>query len=307
LRQATLAHKENIDPNPSKSNRKERRTLSEIHAKVRDDYDGSFIEDERPPVVSSNTARPTRFSNANLSNQIADAVEKASQEAYAKEIRRAKARAAAAGDTGTQQSFLLPDLPNLSDLVSGVYEDGTPVYTRQPKTRTTRFVSPPADAMDVSLSREHIPLDAIPIPEDEKALFVSLRLLQDKVSELERGKVEAEKKLEDLRQENHFLKGKSSQREKGSRSSKRYDLDQNDHKKDRLQNEIESKCFGPFTSTPLTVGRIGSKELGASEQGRPSRAQERHSGGCIKEAKQRTRYGGLSTWRCLPGDPGPEE
>ncbi|KAL2861847.1 hypothetical protein BJX68DRAFT_251669 [Aspergillus pseudodeflectus] len=239
LRQASLAHKENVDPNPSKSNRKERRTLSEIHAKVRDDYDGSFIEDERPPVVSSNTARPTRFSNANLSNQIADAVEKASQEAYAKEIRRAKARAAAAGDTGTQQSFLLPDLPNLSDLVSGVYEDGTPVYTRQPKTRTTRFVSPPADAMDVSLSREHIPLDAIPIPEDEKALFVSLRLLQDKVSELERGKVEAEKRLEDLRQENHFLKGKSSQREKGSRSSKRYDLDQNDHKKDRLQNEIE--------------------------------------------------------------------
>ncbi|KAL2785633.1 hypothetical protein BJX66DRAFT_329149 [Aspergillus keveii] len=240
LRQASLAHKENIDPNPSKSNRKERRTLSEIHAKVRDDYDGSFIEDERPPVVSSNTARPTRFSNANLSNQIADAVEKASQEAYAKEIRRAKARAAAGGDTGTQQSFLLPDLPNLSDLVSGVYEDGTPVYTRQPKTRTTRFVSPPADAMDVSLSREHIPLDAIPIPEDEKALFVSLRLLQDKVSELERGKVEAEKRLEDLRQENLFLKGKSSQREKSSHSSKRYDLDQNDHKKDREIQKLET-------------------------------------------------------------------
>ncbi|KAL2808838.1 hypothetical protein BJX63DRAFT_407681 [Aspergillus granulosus] len=237
LRQASLAHKENIDPNPPKTNRKERRTLSEIHAKVRDDYDGSYIEDERPPVFSSNTARPTRFGNANLSNQIADAVEKASQEAYAKEIRRAKARAAAGGDTGTQQSFLLPDLPNLSDLVSGVYEDGTPVYTRQSRTRTTRFVPPPADPTDVSLSREHIPLDAIPIPEDEKALFVSLRLLQDKVSELERGKVDAEKKLEDLRQENLFLKGKTSQREKSSHSSKRYDHDQNDHKKDRLLNE----------------------------------------------------------------------
>ncbi|KAL4867320.1 hypothetical protein BDV12DRAFT_186733 [Aspergillus spectabilis] len=235
LRQATLAHKENIDPNPpSKSNRKEqRRTLSEIHAKVRDSYDGSFLEDERPAAVSASTTRPTRFGNANLSHQIADAVERASQEAYVKEVRRAKARAAtnAGGDTGTQQSFLLPDLPNLSDLVSGVYEDGTPVYTRQPRTRTTRFVSPPADATDASLSREHVPLDAIPIPEDEKALFVSLRLLQDKVSELERTKADAEKKLEDLRQENAFLKGGKS------RHSKRYDVEQNDYKKDRLANE----------------------------------------------------------------------
>ncbi|KAL4950779.1 hypothetical protein BDW69DRAFT_196983 [Aspergillus filifer] len=232
LRQASLAHKENIDPNPPKSNRKERRTLSEIHAKVGDDYDGSLIEDERPVPAATTSARPTRFSSANLSNQIQDAVERASQEVYGKDARRAKARASThgRGDTETQQSFLLPDLPNLSDLVSGVYEDGTPVYSRQPRTRTTRFVSPPADLTDVSLSRQHMPIDAVPIPEDEKALFVSLRLLQDKVSELERAKADAEKKMDDLRQENTFLKGGKS------RHSKRYD-DQNDYKKDRLVNE----------------------------------------------------------------------
>ncbi|KAL4960421.1 uncharacterized protein BDV14DRAFT_193001 [Aspergillus stella-maris] len=234
LRQASLAHKENIDPNPPKSNRKERRTLSEIHAKVRDDYDGSLIEDERPVPAATTSARPTRFSGANLSNQIQNAVERASQEAYGKEARRAKARASThgRGDTETQQSFLLPDLPNLSDLVSGVYEDGTPVYSRQPRTRTTRFVSPPADPTDISLSRQHMPLDAVPIPEDEKALFVSLRLLQDKVSELERAKADAEKKIDDLRQENTFLKGGKSRH----RDSKRYD-EQNDYKKDRLVNE----------------------------------------------------------------------
>lgn len=238
LRQASLAHKENIDPNPPKPNRKERRTLSEIHDKVRDSYEGSFLEDERPAPAKSSTARPTRFGNVNLSHQIADAVERASQEAYGKDGRRVKARAStnAAGDTGTQQSFLLPDLPNLSDLVSGVYEDGTPVYARQPKTRTTRFVSPPADAIDASLSREHMPLDALPIPEDEKALFVSLRLLQDKVSELERAKGDAEKKMEELRQENNFLKG-------GKSRGKRYELEQNDYKKDRLINENQSKSF----------------------------------------------------------------
>ncbi|KAL4744033.1 hypothetical protein BDV11DRAFT_176744 [Aspergillus similis] len=239
LRQATLAHKENIDPNPPSKSRKERRTLSEIHAKVRDSYDGPFLEDERPAAATTATTRPTRFGNSNISHQIADAVERASQEAYAKEARRAKARAStnAGGDTGTQQSFLLPDLPNLSDLVSGVYEDGMPVYTRQPRTRTTRFVSPPADATDVSFSREHMPLDTIPIPEDEKALFVSLRLLQDKVSELERAKADAEKKLEDIRQENTFLRGgKARQRERESHG-KRYELEQNDYKKDRLISE----------------------------------------------------------------------
>ncbi|KAL6231107.1 hypothetical protein BDW75DRAFT_221072 [Aspergillus navahoensis] len=240
LRQATLAHKENIDPNPpSKSNRKERRTLSEIHAKVRDSYDGSFLEDERPPAATTTTTRPTRFGNANISHQIADAVERASQEVYAKEDRRTKARASAnaGGDTGTQQSFLLPDLPNLSDLVSGVYEDGTPVYTRQPRTRTTRFVSPPADTTDASFSRQHMPLDAIPIPEDEKALFVSLRLLQDKVLELERAKVDAEKKLEDMRQENTFLKGGKARHRERDSHGKRYELEQNDYKKDRLTHE----------------------------------------------------------------------
>lgn len=236
LRQANIAHKENLDPNPpSKSNRKERRTLSEIHSKVRDSYDGSLLEDERPPAATTSSSRPTRFGNANLDHQIADAVERASQEAQGKEARRPKTRHPSnpGGDTGTQQSFLLPDLPNLSDLVSGVYEDGTPVYSRQPKARTTRFVSPPADAGDISLSRQHMPLDSVPVPEDEKALFVSLRLLQDKVSELERAKTDAENKLQETRQENNHLRGGKHRR--------RYEPEQNDYKTDRLLNENQSK------------------------------------------------------------------
>ncbi|KAA8648961.1 hypothetical protein EYZ11_005371 [Aspergillus tanneri] len=242
LRRASLAQKENVDPQSSKSNRKDqRRTLSDMHARIRDSYDGSFVGDERPPAVAS-TARSTRFGNANLSNQIADAVEKASQDAYAREMRRGKyasnsrnASLNAAGDTGTQQSFLLPDLPNLSELVSGVYEDGTPVYSRQNRARTTRFVSPPRDITDVSMTREHLPLDAVPIPEDEKALFVSLRLLQDKVSELERTKAEAERRIEEMRQENVSLKSGKPRKDKHGKS--RYGGDEDDYGKDRLINE----------------------------------------------------------------------
>ncbi|RAL16014.1 uncharacterized protein BO97DRAFT_431754 [Aspergillus homomorphus CBS 101889] len=240
IRRASLAQKENLDPKAARKD--QRRTLSELHAKARDAYEESLLEDEGPPAAVNNT-RPTRFGNPNLSHQIADAVEKASQEAYAREMRRGKAAASSrgmhntAGDTATQQSFLLPDLPNLSELVSGVYEDGTPVYARQNRPRTTRFVSPPHDAMDVSLTREHIPLDAVPIPEDEKALFVSLRLLQDKVAELERAKMDAEKKVEEMRQENSSLKtSKSRGKEKISRT-RSYESEEEEYRKDRLARE----------------------------------------------------------------------
>ncbi|RAH74129.1 uncharacterized protein BO66DRAFT_313639 [Aspergillus aculeatinus CBS 121060] len=240
IRRASQAQKENLDPKATRKD--QRRTLSDFHAKVRDSYEGSLLEDERPSGVANNT-RPTRFGNPNLSHQIADAVEKASQEAYAREMRRGKAAASSrsmhntAGDTATQQSFLLPDLPNLSELVSGVYEDGTPVYARQNRPRTTRFVSPLHDVMDVSLTREHIPLDAVPIPEDEKALFVSLRLLQDKVAELERAKFDAEKRVEEMRQENASLKtSKSRGKEKVSRT-RSYESEEDEYRKDRFARE----------------------------------------------------------------------
>ncbi|KAJ5526227.1 hypothetical protein N7494_012877 [Penicillium frequentans] len=233
LRRATQAQKEHMmSPQVSKNQRDQRRSLSDMHAKVRDNYDGSFLGDERPAPVETKS-RSTRFASANQSQEIADAIERVSREAYAREIRKgnsAGARRPVAnathtnnmGDTMTRNSFLLPDLPNISELVSGVYEDGTPVFSHR---RSTRFVSPPRDGADVSMTREHMPLDAVPIPEDEKALFVSLRLLQDKVSELERFKSDAERRIESYRDENAALKAGKS------RHSEKYTVDDGENKK----------------------------------------------------------------------------
>ncbi|KAJ5633683.1 hypothetical protein N7528_001525 [Penicillium herquei] len=220
LRRANQAQKEHMmmTSQGSKNQREQRRTLSDMHEKVREAYDGSFLGDERPAPYEAKS-RSTRFANPNNSQEIAEAIERVSREAYAKEIRKANSTASPRrpaanntqtheiGDTMTRNSFLLPDLPNISELISGVYEDGTPVFSHK---RSTRFVSPPHDAMDVSMTREHLPLDAVPIPEDEKALFVSLRLLQDKVSELEMYKSDAEKRLENYREENAVLKASRS-------------------------------------------------------------------------------------------------
>ncbi|KAJ5759142.1 hypothetical protein N7520_006298 [Penicillium odoratum] len=242
LRRANQAQKEHMmSPQVSKNQRDQRRTLSDMHAKVRDNYDGSFLGDERPAPVETKS-RSTRFGNVNQSQEIADAIERASQEAYAKEIRKGNPAATRRpvgnathtnmGDTMTRNSFLLPDLPNISELVSGVYEDGTPVFSHR---RSTRFVSPPHDGADVSLTREHMPLDAVPIPEDEKALFVSLRLLQDKVSELEMFKSDAERRLETYREENAALKAGRS------RHSEKYAVDDGENRKSSKRAASENQ------------------------------------------------------------------
>ncbi|OXV11505.1 hypothetical protein Egran_00734 [Elaphomyces granulatus] len=235
VRRASMMQKENLDPqttavkNPVSRgpHREQHRTLSEIHAKVRETYDGSYISDERPSNVAVNT-RTTRFGQAgDISAQVAQAVDKASRDVQSRDVRLEKHTAQLRStqvnttynssnfaDTITHQSFLLPDLPNLSELVSGIYEDGTPVFSRQHKSRTTRFVSPSGKAVDASLTHDHLPLHSVPIPDDEKALFVSLKLLQDKVADLELAKSEAERKLEDIRQENVTLKADKSRRQK---------------------------------------------------------------------------------------------
>lgn len=223
IRRASQMQKENVDPQPSRVRNMSgipsdaRHTLSEMHIKAREAYDGSFIGDERPKNISVN-ARTTRFGN--VSSQVAAAVENAQREGQLKESRRGKQSRSnypPANPTytfDTANSFLLPDMPNISELVSGVLEDGTPVFSRQTRPRTTRFVSPPAEDPEASQPHGHLPLEAVPIPEDEKVMFVSLKLLQDKVADLEFAKSETERKLDDVRQENHLLRTEKSRRQK---------------------------------------------------------------------------------------------
>lgn len=220
LRQASRASKKPLEPRTSASNRNDqRRSLSDMHAKVRDTYDGSVIEDERPLPSNPISARTTRFGN-NTSKQVQNSIRKASEGASIPQIREEVERivadgrhnpsvnntpvkrAPAAGDTGTQQSILLPDFLPLSDLVS-MHDEPKPVQNR---VRTTRFVSPPNDTDEVSIAREYQPLDFVPVPEDEKAIFAALKMIQHRAAELEMEKANAEKEELMLRRENAALK-----------------------------------------------------------------------------------------------------
>lgn len=226
LRQANLANKKIPEPHTSKPSRKDqRRSLSEMHARIRDAYENPVLEDERSLPAMPITARTTRFGNK-PSREVQLAVQRAGEEGFVrqnnqgiegKKTNNSKRNvpvngAPAHGDTGTQQSIVLPDLLNLSELVSGVYEESAPSPARQNRVRTTRFVSPPDDIGDMSITREHQPLNFVPIPEDERSLFVSLKLLQDRAANLELAKSDAENYAEQLRLENAALKAGRSHR-----------------------------------------------------------------------------------------------
>jgi hypothetical protein len=96
----------------------------------------------------------------------------------------------------TAQSFMLPDLPNLTELVSGTYKDGTPVFSRSGKARS-RFNTASSARRSAPNQPNFARVAGIPIPEEEKAILASLQLLKDKVAQLEQEKAEADHKIDD--------------------------------------------------------------------------------------------------------------
>ncbi|KFY91279.1 hypothetical protein V500_04753 [Pseudogymnoascus sp. VKM F-4518 (FW-2643)] len=211
------------------SSGEQRRTLAEIHARVADDSDGSFISDERPATVTFQP-KQSRFSAAQpkgsplsaihnipqqqIKNALADAL--SGHRDDFQQTPRPHNNATQNSNTANQtnQSFLLPNMPDLSELVSGSFKDGTPVFTRSGKVQS-RFTSssgktPPGPG--------HVKLDNIPVPDEEKAIFISLQLLQDKVAMLEMEKADAQRVSQNLQDDNYQLQSENAQLQKHRRS-----------------------------------------------------------------------------------------
>ena len=213
-------------------NSEERRTLAAMHARVRDEDDLSKINDERPPTIDL-TTRSTRFGNGK--NQPVS-----KQDSLPSKFRSAKdfmhtttqrnggiqdnaglqanGTISSIANFGTQQSFVLPDMPNLSELVSGVFQDGTPVFSRQGKSRVNRFTAPSQAQEAAGRGPNHAVVGEIPVPDDENAIFISLRLLQDKVADLEKDRAETQNIIQDLQQKNQTLEAEKAQRRRHQRS-----------------------------------------------------------------------------------------
>ena len=191
IRFASMAsQKENLDPAPRQSiplrlsetaSKIKRKTLGEINTRAAEMYDGSILNNERP-INDAPATKTTRFSRSKRDSSIQSAGIGASMAAYTAE---------------SNQSFLLPDLPNLSQLMSGK-QRGTPL----PKSR---FAMHPA-LSQTPREPSHKVLGNLPIPDDEKAIIISLDLLQRKVIELEASASEFQQIIEELKTSNVVLK-----------------------------------------------------------------------------------------------------
>lgn len=94
----------------------------------------------------------------------------------------------------TAQSFLLPEMPNITELIGGSYKDGTPIFSRSGRAKT-RIAS-----INVGKRPDQpnfYPVGGIPIPEEEKAILASLQILKDRVFQLEQEKSESDRKVEE--------------------------------------------------------------------------------------------------------------
>jgi hypothetical protein len=194
---------------PANQERK-RASLADFHAKLSGD-DSSFME-QRPPTITMQTTKNTRWGRPNsrqTSLQLDGMVDSALRPDATPRARPSTATVQSA----TGQSFVLPDLPNLTELVSGVFQDGTPVFSKNAPART-RFGVPRSNGRGAG----HIPIDSVPIPDEEKAIFSALQLLQEKVAQMEQERADAEKKIEEQELEIIELRVTSQAREKLYRS-----------------------------------------------------------------------------------------
>ena len=202
-----------------KGSEENRRTLSSMHARVRDENERSRLSEDRPPTLDL-TARNTRFGNVKGQHTASNGMmptKFTSKQTLLQSLapKNRQNSQTVATPQGTQQSFILPDLPNLSELVSGVYEDGTPVFSRHGKSRASRFASASGKP---SKGQDYIGVNEIPVPADEQAIFLSLKLLQDKVATLEKTNAESENVMQDLQQKNRVLEGEKINRKRAPRS-----------------------------------------------------------------------------------------
>jgi len=183
----------NTNPVAPVKNPKQRSLSSQVKHDVIEDIGSFVIEDTTMHSATSNT-RNTRFTRSRDTslNKSAFAAIQADSPAV-----QMPSHMAVANNTTTQtNSWNLPELPNIKELVSGTRKDGTPVFNRAAKVQS-RFTSGSFQYQH----HEHELAEELPVPDEEKAIYASIQLLKDRVDELEMDKSESQKRAEEYENE----------------------------------------------------------------------------------------------------------
>jgi hypothetical protein len=243
-----VSQKENIPPpnsqepakglpyfsNASRAISGQQRTLTEMYARVTAESDDSFISDQRPDQqpIPTPKFKDTRFGGSHITAKQAAATfaEEHLERKRAKQAQSAvkanfeskptnannNAQSKPAQNTTisttpnpTQQSFLLPNVQEISHVVSNSYNNGVPVVSRggvvQPRQAGTS-------------KYPHEAIDGIDLADDEEDIYLSIDLLKSRVAQLESEKAESQKVIEDLQRHNYELQIENQELKKRRRA-----------------------------------------------------------------------------------------
>lgn len=232
-RKASGLRKEIVDPSPPpakttdfdsgegrKTSGETRRSTSTMQPCVRDENDMSRLSEERAPVTNL-TARSTRFGNIKaqqngphdaLPTRFSSAQTLMSSVGPTEQQKQHTQPTMSSANTGTQPTFKIPPMPNMNELLSGVFDNGTPVFTRNGKP--SRFVQA---LQQSTLNDRREDVGEIAMRDDEQAIFLQLQMLRDRCAQLERKDAETSIEMSELKRKNGVLRGENEVRQKQTR------------------------------------------------------------------------------------------
>lgn len=186
-------------------------------ARIFSEKDVSTISEERPPTVDL-SVRSSRFGgtrNPKPSTGEVLPVRFSSKQDFVQTLPKPHStnthgqhtQETATPTYGTQQSFAVPNMPNVNELVSGVYEDGRPVFSRDNAARASRG----SNVQQRQTSRPNlVDVDDIAVDDEEQDIYLALKLAQDKVADLERERAETEIFVQELENTNRVLESQNA-------------------------------------------------------------------------------------------------
>ncbi|KAF2396951.1 hypothetical protein EJ06DRAFT_533662 [Trichodelitschia bisporula] len=234
------------------ANEKRRSTLADRYARAveEDIHNTSWVPDDRPDagntVTSTFQIKSTRFaSHGGRSVSASAAVNVTPQRMLAVATPRST-------QTGTLPSFMFPEMPNLTELVTGYYEDGTPIFSR-----ARRFAPkglPP--------NKNHNDLDDMTTPVDEKAIIAALQVLHEKIANLEQERSEMNRQLDDYENEIITLRTELESRQHVRYTDSAMSSNHNESVKDKAKLRVEKTKLETLVQT--LQKRLGHAEHKAS-------------------------------------------
>lgn len=195
-----------------------RQSLAHMHARAGNETNDSRLSEERPPTLDL-TARNTRFSSItvpktrkqgnqtklNTSHGMEESKDM-SKSNTKPNVQSSYSAFPSSAPGMSQPTVTISKVPAVNELLSGVYEDGTPIFHSGSKSRASRFVTG-----STYQERTNGDVDELDVPQNEKELLLSISLLQDKVAGLEKGQAESENVIRDLQLQKHTLESEKAQ------------------------------------------------------------------------------------------------